>query len=358
MSSSTKIVVVGAGVVGLTTALELKRAKPNYDVTIAAAHLPGDLSLAYASPYAGANWQSFATKDATKLQELDRLGYFEFQRLADDPRSGVWRCPNANYYTQLAVASVQGQTEAFHHWFGDIAKERVLQNNELLPGTAYGTEYDGVVISVPIYLNYLLQTCLELGIALRRVSFITDIEEALSLHASGEKADLVINCAGLIAYRINGVNDLRRNYPVKGQTILVRNNLSKVICVDGFEEPNEMLYMFPRKEGGTIIGGSFIQENYDTQEDKPLSTRLSKRAVAFAPELIDPSRGNPNYLDVVQVNVGLRPFRDGGMRIEIDGRRKWLIHNYGAGSGGYQGSYGFARKVVELAKQLREQSKL
>ncbi|KAF3993249.1 hypothetical protein FT663_00523 [Candidozyma haemuli var. vulneris] len=351
MSSSRKVVVVGAGVVGLTSALQLKRADPKYDITIVAAHIPGDLSLGYASPYAGANWHSFAGKNDKRLQELDEPGYHEFQKLADNPQSGVWRRPNSNYYTHLALARVNGDSSEYNHWFGDFANEREINKEDLLPGTVYGTEFDGVVISVPIYLNYLLQECFKLGVTLKRISFLTNIDDALHLHSSGEKADLVINCAGLMAYRIDGVNDARRNFPVKGQVLLVRNNISRIICVEGFEEPNEMLYMFPRKEGGTIIGGSFLQENWDPQEDKALSVKISQRAVAFAPEIIDPAKNNPNFLDVVQVNVGLRPFRDGGMRIEVDTRRKWLIHNYGAGGGGYQGSYGFAKRVVELAAQ-------
>lgn len=358
MSSSTKVVVVGAGVVGLTTALQLKRSNSNYDVTIAAAHLPGDKSLVYASPYAGANWLSFASKDDKRLQELDKPGYFEFQKLADDPQSGVRRCPNSLYYSQLALAQVNGQATALHHWFGDFANERVLSREKLLPGTVYGLEFDGFVISVPIYLHYLLQRCFELGITLRRVSFLTSIDEALNLHSSGKKADLVINCAGLMAYRMEGVNDASRNFPVKGQTILVRNNIDRVICVEGFQDPSEMLYMFPRKEGGTLLGGSFLQENWDPQEDKALSNRISQRAVTLVPEIIDPAKSNPPVLDVVEVNVGLRPFREGGMRIEVDAKRQWLIHNYGAGGGGYQGSYGFAQKVVELAAQLSPLAKL
>lgn len=347
--SSSKVVVVGAGVVGLTAALQLKRAYPDYDITVVAAHIPGDFSLGYASPYAGANWHSFAGPRDKRLQELDEVGYHEFQRLADDPQSGVWRRANANYYTPTAVARANGDTSGFNHWFKELANERVIPKEELLPGTVYGTEFDTVVISVPIYLNYLLQHCIKLGVTVKRVSFITSIDEARLLHSSGKEADWVVNSAGLMAYRIDGVNDARRNYPVKGQVLFVRNNISKCICVEGFDDPNELLYMFPRKEGGTIIGGTFVQENWDPQENKALSVKLSQRAVAYAPEIVDAKFSNPSFLDVVQVNVGLRPFRDGGMRIERDTRRPWLIHNYGAGGGGFQGSYGFAKKVVELA---------
>ena len=44
-----------AGVAGLTTALLLSK-NPQYKITIAAKHMPGDYDIEYASPWAGANY--------------------------------------------------------------------------------------------------------------------------------------------------------------------------------------------------------------------------------------------------------------------------------------------------------------
>lgn len=46
--------VFSAGVIGLTTALELSKIK-NFTVTVIAKHMPGDYDIEYASPWAGAN---------------------------------------------------------------------------------------------------------------------------------------------------------------------------------------------------------------------------------------------------------------------------------------------------------------
>ena len=46
------VVVLGAGVIGLTTALE-KRSNAKLDITIVADHLPGDIDHTYTSPFAG-----------------------------------------------------------------------------------------------------------------------------------------------------------------------------------------------------------------------------------------------------------------------------------------------------------------
>lgn len=48
----TNIVVIGAGVTGLTTALLLKQ-KGYKHVIIVAKYIPGDMNIEYTSPYAG-----------------------------------------------------------------------------------------------------------------------------------------------------------------------------------------------------------------------------------------------------------------------------------------------------------------
>lgn len=48
----SQVVVLGAGVIGLTTALQLQQ--KGFHVTILAHHLPGDLDKDYTSPWYGA----------------------------------------------------------------------------------------------------------------------------------------------------------------------------------------------------------------------------------------------------------------------------------------------------------------
>lgn len=57
-SKAPDYVILGAGVVGLTTALELKDRYPESEVVIVAKFVPGDRSIEYTSPWAGANWMS------------------------------------------------------------------------------------------------------------------------------------------------------------------------------------------------------------------------------------------------------------------------------------------------------------
>ena len=347
------IIVLGAGVVGLTTAIELKKWDPSLDITIEAHHFPGDLDPFYTSPWAGANWQSFATGQDVELQKIDKPGYDKFMRLANnDPRAGVWIVDDTSYYTNYEVAAAKGNFLSFIPWYKNFVKGfKILEEDDIpFDDISFGTTFKGVVISVPIYLSYLVQQNKELGNKFKKVPYIKNINEARTVT---DHPDYVINATGLGATKINGVVDKKENFPVKGQTLLVKNNAKSTISVQGFPGlPNEMLYVMPRRDGGSIIGGCFRPEDESTEEDKDLTARLIRRATKYVPELVDPKfKNNPATIVIERVNIGFRPFREDGPRIEVDPKYKWLIHDYGAGAGGYQGSVGMGRKVVEVLKK-------
>jgi D-amino-acid oxidase len=78
---------------------------------------------------------------------------------------------------------------------------------------------------------------------------------------------------------------------------------------------------------------------------------MMQRAVDICPALTD-GRGI-EHLDVVRHSVGLRPLRDGGIRLDreqIEGI--WVVHNYGHGGAGYQSSYGCARVAAKLVREV------
>jgi len=78
-----------------------------------------------------------------------------------------------------------------------------------------------VCINTAIYLPYLVGECLKAGVIFRRAVY-QHIREAADVHQSGNKADLVVNCTGMSASRLGGVED-KKMTPVRGQTVLVRN---------------------------------------------------------------------------------------------------------------------------------------
>jgi len=91
-----------------------------------------------------------------------------------------------------------------------------------------------------------------------------------------------------------------------------------------------LTYIIPRS-GDCVLGGT--NDDFDDLLPSDETTRdIRRRCASVVPEGV-PALG---------VRVGLRPFRDGGVRIEadrtFDGRR--IIHNYGHGGSGFTVSWG------------------
>lgn len=357
-----KIVVVGAGVTGLTTSLFL--AEKGHDVTIIAKKFffDGYEDPCYTSNFAGANWQSFAGPEEYEIQDYDRPGYLKFMRLAEtEPKAGVWQKKNVRYIEKEAFKAKYNNdaSKVELPWFKSLVKDfRIFSESELPEHVAYGYEFTGVVITVPIYLNYLLNKCIDLGVTYRRVT-LDHIIEANKFHSSGLKPDVLVNCTGVLASKLGGVQD-SKVHPIKGQLTVVENNIDALYGVDFFksEYPDDLLYVMPRREGGAIIGGCMLAGNWGSEFDKEMGKRSLANAAKYLPQFLDPKFGNPPEFRIVREQVGFRPGRTGGPRIEIDSEIKNLVHNYGIGGAGYQSSYGTVAKTVALVEKVLSQPKL
>ena len=84
-------IVLGAGVIGLTTALTLRSAYPSSSITIIAKFFPGDRSIEYASPWGGANFSPFS-RDNGPHEQYDRITFHKFDEIAKKyPEAGIAR---------------------------------------------------------------------------------------------------------------------------------------------------------------------------------------------------------------------------------------------------------------------------
>lgn len=233
-------------------------------------------------------------------------------------------------------------------WYKDVVPNyRVVPPSELPPGYDSGIRHSSVCINAALYLPYLASQCLAHGARISRAE-LSHIADAASMHHSGKPADVVVNCTGLLASKLGGVMDAKV-IPVRGQTVVVRNEATPMIATSGTDDgPDELCYIMQRAAGGgTILGGTYQEGNWEAAPDMEIAARIMKRAVEVCPELAG-GKGVEG-LSVVRHGVGLRPVREGGVRVEkekVGG--VWVVHNYGHGGWGYQGSYGCAQGVVEL----------
>lgn len=231
---------------------------------------------------------------------------------------------------------------------------REIPKAELSEGIDSATSFTSVCINTAIYLPYLVSECLKAGVSFKRAIF-NHICDAAAAHHSGQQAHLVVNCTGLSAAKIKGVED-RTVIPARGQIVLVRNDPGAMYSISGCDDgEDEMAYIMMRAAGGgTILGGSYQKGNWESQPDPNLAMRIMKRAVKLCPQLT--AGTGVAGLDIIRHGVGLRPLRAAGARIEkekINGM--WVVHNYGHGGYGYQSSYGCSQEVVRLAGEVLEE---
>jgi len=351
------IVVVGAGVSGLTTALILAKNSKNV-VTIIAKHMPGDYDIEYSSPWAGADYSPFA-KAGTITATWEQETWKPLANLADNvPEAGIHFQKSRVYDRKkdagAGTRAVFAEFVSLDPWYKDTVPDfRVLSPEELPKEIDTGTEFTSVCINTALYLPWLVGQCRKHGVILKR-HVISHISDASKAHHSGKEADIVINCTGLMSSKLGGVND-KTLIPARGQTTIVRNDPGHMACTSGTDDgEGELVYFMTRASGGgTVLGGSYELGNWESQPDPNLAMRIMKRAVELRPELTD-GKGVEG-LSIVRHAVGLRPYRTGGIRLEkerIDGI--WVVHNYGHAGYGYQVSYGCSETVAKLVAEILE----
>ncbi|CAO3620842.1 unnamed protein product [Cunninghamella echinulata] len=346
--SFKNVVVLGGGVTGLTTGITLLQNGAQH-VIITAKHLPGDITSEYTSHWAGACILSFASSNDKRLQDIDRYTLKEFHRLATHvPEAGVSYCPGYQYF------KAEDQFGEDNYWVRDLYQEYEKLSKEELPKDCVGGyRFVSFTANVPQYLGWLVTKFQSLGGKIERNSF----DSLQSVIDHYKECDTLINCTGLGSYYLKDVQD-HTMYPVRGQTIVVRAPHVKWQLYEDVG-PNEKFctYIIPRGDGTVICGGTMDTENKNIQPEPELTKKILNNCYQLFPYI---THGNgPDAFDIVSVNVGFRPGRKDGIRLEKEiknrsnGEKVQIVHNYGHSSHGYQSSWGSSEVVVRLLKDHR-----
>ncbi|BFZ56691.1 D-aspartate oxidase [Savitreella phatthalungensis] len=347
----TDIVVLGAGVLGLTIAYQLSRAdqKHKYRVRIVAKSFPDDPDVTYTSQYAGANWRSVCANDDQTMQGLERdtLLYLRNFARSPDGEGLVRECMAIDYFDPrqpdeqdariIRKTDVAGGEQP---WFKEIcSKYAVLRDENLPPGVQFAVTFDTVTINAPQYVQWLYERCIEAGVEIER-------KQVSSLEEAALEDGILVNATGLAAREL--AND-SAVYATRGQTVLVRNttNLKDTLSRVG---DKWLSYLIPRPgEGeldGLIIGGCQQPGNESYEVDE----QLAQTMLGWAKELYPGVFPQDHEFEVLKHNVGMRPSRKGGVRIERESLKsgKTVVHAYGIGGWGYQSSWGIGLAVQRL----------
>ncbi|OQU99954.1 hypothetical protein CLAIMM_05520 [Cladophialophora immunda] len=358
------ILVLGAGIIGLQTAITLLQA--GYSVTVFAKHLPGDISVDYTSPWAAAMWRSNALPREEEVQSWDKESYKIWLQMCG-PLSGSPKESLVHGVTGLPMRLLwTGAHDFIPEGAGSIWYAPLVRNFDIIPvsslGPAFmcGATHDGIAINTSIYLKYLASSIRTLGGRIVRVELpvdgglvgaVTRAESILRSMGTVGPIDLVVNATGLGARALVPDPSV---YPIRGQIVTVKGE-AKHITTMFYPEANASIT--PRIGSGVSVLGSTYQEgNWSRTPDMEVTKMILERCKRLAPELLDAD----GEFEVVSVDVAFRPGRRGGPRVEMeqivteDGGRRAVCHEYGHAGGGYQNSFGSARKVLALVNEWFE----
>jgi D-amino-acid oxidase len=306
------ITVIGAGVIGLTSAIRLIEAGHRVQIHTQAP------TAETTSAVAAAVWYPYQAFPQDAVNRWAAVTYAELVRLAVDPRAGI---------VQRAGIELYRGTPPDPWWRDAVPDFRHASRDELPPAYAGGFMFSAPVVEMPRYLPYLEARFAATGGTVARVSYGAP-EQAF------DTADLVVNCAGLGA-RAFGDHDL---IAIRGQIVRVAQvGLERFIFDD--EHPDGVTYIVPRISD-IILGGTAQRGAESLAVEPATADAIIERCCELEPRLRDAR--------ILEHRVGLRPGRP-AVRLEPESHmRGCIIHNYGHGGAGVTLAWGCADDVVAL----------
>ncbi|GMM33981.1 hypothetical protein DASC09_013060 [Saccharomycopsis crataegensis] len=377
------IVVIGAGIIGLSVASELADTG-KYTLTVIADHMPSDYNVSelskdgylydYTSLWAGAHYRPFpfTSEHGRFEQELTRITYKKFKEIsANHPESSIKFMKGIDFIEAPSKAYL-GQLNGYSGEY--------LENFEIIPhptrkNIKFGAQYDTWSLNSPMLLKFLHQKLLKQNVKFVKLH-IRSLSQTMEQYESNENFVGIIDCSGrgIQMTPIGSSNTDPNCYPIRGQTLMLKSSklkntsyYNKTITYQTVNPKNssetDWTFIIPRpplSDGVFILGGT-KQE----RQESPITPRsedrevLLGRAKKFFPEIFDSDV--PQY-EILKNVVGFRPARVGGFKLEKQwyprAGGKFIICSYGAGGMGYELSFGAASKVLKLVESQENFAKL
>jgi len=296
-----RVVVVGAGVVGLTCAVRLLEEGHRVDI------VARDLPLETTSAVAAAVWYPYLSLPRERVLGWSAASFAEFVALAGEPDTGV----------RMVTGTEVHRRPAPDPWWR-AAVPTLGRETSLPDGYRDGWTFVAPVVEMPLYLRWLVARIASLGGTLTR----------MNLSGLPVGADLVVNCSGLGA-RLLGHD--RTVVPVRGQVLL----LEQVGLDRWWLDAEGPTYVVPRSRD-IVVGGTEQEGDWSRTPDPATAADILARATRLVPALAEAR--------VLRHKVGLRPVRP-AVRVERSGD---VVHCYGHGGAGVTLSWGTAEEVISL----------
>lgn len=324
-----RILVLGAGINGLSSAVCIQQACPLAQVQLVAEHFSPDTT----SDGSAGFWQPHlaSKRSEDQVRNLSEKTYEHLVKLAYSPLAGLLKIQTLSGYS---ISSEPADTLEVPKWSEVVDCYRNLSEKEMrrFPNENHGVFFTTVAVDVTSYMTWLMKRFKAQGGKVRQAK-IEKIEEI------AEECDILINCCGTSARYL--FND-KEIIPVRGQVWKVKAPWVKHFYI--FDEgKKEHPYILPGVDFVTI-GGNAEAENWNTQPDPNEAQRLWDSAIRRLPML--------RHATPLKSWAGLRPWRETIRlepdNIEINGRNIKVVHNYGHGGSGITIHWGCALEVTAM----------
>jgi D-amino-acid oxidase len=310
-----RVVVVGAGVVGLTCAVRL--AEGGHETHVLARDLPPETTSAVAA----ALWYPYRALPQDRVTTWSARTYQVLHELAAVPGSGV--------RVRDGVELLGPDAPAEPWWRPAVPALSTV--TDPAPGYRRGWRLPLPIAEMDVYLQYLVRRLEQSGGTLTR-------HWLAELPTSG----VVVNASGLASRALAGDTSL---HPVRGQVVRVAQTGVEEWLLESSDE-RRPLYVVPR-EHDVVVGGTADAEAWDLRPDPETAAVVLARAAALVPAL--------RTAEVLGHRVGLRPARP-AVRLETvphaDAGPGGVVHCYGHGGAGVTLSWGCADDVLAAVESL------
>ncbi|MFJ8587380.1 FAD-dependent oxidoreductase [Streptomyces sp. NPDC093595] len=307
---SGEVIVVGGGVIGLTTAVVLAERGRRVRVWTR------DAPQATTSAVAGALWWPYRIEPAERVGAWAVATLRTYEELAADPAATGVRMA-AGMHADTALAGLGP-------WAGEVAGMRQLASGALAARLP--------LIDMPVHLAWLRSRLEAAGGTVER-------RAVTSFAPAAARAPVVVNCTGLGARELVPDPSLR---PVRGQLVLVENPGIEEWFTAADAAHSATTYFFPQP-GRLVLGGTAEDGDGCTEPDARTAAAIVARCARIHPDIA--------HARVLGHRVGLRPVRAGGVRLDAETLAGGgvLVHNYGHGGAGVTVAWGCAREAASLA---------
>jgi D-amino-acid oxidase len=356
--SDCDVLVVGAGVSGLTTAVCL--AEAGMRVTILAAAPPAETT----SSVAGAIWGPHLVEDSPRTARWALVTLAQLREFAADPATGVriatgveatrgtppTSTPPANTPpTGPPPASTRATAQQPPDWLRELGAVPCAADS-LPGGFASGWRYGAPLVRMPAYLGYLHARFEAAG---------GRVEAGLARSLTGAGAEhgarAVVNCTGSGARHLVSDQGVR---VFRGQVVVAENPGVTEFFIGLPDATTELVYLFPHGDI-LVLGGTEVADDWNPQPVPGVAERILRDCAAIDPRVAGAR--------VLGHRVGLRPFRpqvrleaepSGAVQPGSPGTARAghaagpaVVHNYGHGGAGITLSWGCAREAAALVTQ-------